>query len=147
MWSLTSANVRGGTVLRRLRALALIILCQVILPAHGQESAPVTASLPALPVTEPAPSIAVPPASLLVAIDDALVRKWESFYAARPDYWQRINERGRRYLHFIICEIERRGMPLEIALLPVIESAYNPEALSRARALGIWQFVPETGKL
>jgi membrane-bound lytic murein transglycosylase D len=79
-------------------------------------------------------------------INDPLVTKWENFYAARPDYWQRINERSRRYLYFITKEIERRGMPLEIALLPVIESAFNPEALSRARAVGIWQFVPATGK-
>ena len=79
-------------------------------------------------------------------IDDQLVRKWEAFYAARPDYWQRITERSKRYLHFIATEVERRGMPLEIALLPFIESAYNPEALSRARASGIWQFVPATGK-
>ena len=79
-------------------------------------------------------------------IDDALVRKWEAYYAARPDYWQRITERSKRYLHFIAAEVERRGMPLEIALLPFIESAYNPEALSRARASGIWQFVPATGK-
>ena len=79
-------------------------------------------------------------------IDDPLVTKWENFYAARPDYWQRINERSKRYLYFIAKEIERRGMPLEIALLPVIESAFNPEALSRARASGIWQFVPATGK-
>jgi membrane-bound lytic murein transglycosylase D len=79
-------------------------------------------------------------------IDDPLVRKWESFYAARPEYWQRITERSKRYLYFIASELERRGMPLEIALLPIIESAYNPEALSRARASGIWQFVPATGK-
>jgi membrane-bound lytic murein transglycosylase D len=82
----------------------------------------------------------------LPTIDDPLVQKWEAFYAARPDYWERINNRGKRYLHFISREIERRRMPLEIALLPVIESAYNPEALSRAKALGIWQFIPETGK-
>ena len=80
-------------------------------------------------------------------IEDPLVRKWENFYAARPDYWARINERSKRYLFFITSEIERRGMPLEIALLPIIESAYNPEALSRARASGIWQFVPATGKI
>ncbi|MBK8741059.1 MAG: transglycosylase SLT domain-containing protein [Betaproteobacteria bacterium] len=79
-------------------------------------------------------------------IDDPLVRKWEEFYVARPEYWQRIIERGKRYLYFITEEIEHRGMPLEIALLPIIESAYNPEALSRARASGIWQFVPATGK-
>jgi membrane-bound lytic murein transglycosylase D len=83
----------------------------------------------------------------LPEIDDPLVRKWESFYAARPEYWQRIAERGKRYLYFIAAEIERRGMPLEIALLPIIESAFNPEALSRARASGIWQFVPATGKI
>jgi membrane-bound lytic murein transglycosylase D len=79
-------------------------------------------------------------------IADPLVTKWENFYAGRPEYWERINERSKRYLHFIAKEIERRGMPLEIALLPVIESAFNPEALSRARAVGIWQFVPATGK-
>ena len=79
-------------------------------------------------------------------IDDLLVRKWENFYAARPEYWQRITERSKRYLYFIAAEIERRGMPLEIALLPIIESAYNPEALSRAHASGIWQFIPETGR-
>ena len=79
-------------------------------------------------------------------IDDSLVRKWEAFYAARPDYWQRITERSKRYLHFIATQLERRNMPLEIALLPFIESAYNPEALSRARASGLWQFVPATGK-
>lgn len=80
-------------------------------------------------------------------IDDDTVRKWESFYASRPEYWERINERGRRYLYFICAEIEQRGMPMEIALLPIIESAYNPVALSKARASGIWQFIPATGKL
>lgn len=80
-------------------------------------------------------------------IDDELVRKWEAFYASRPEYWERINERGRRYLYFICAEIEQRGMPMEIALLPIIESAYNPSALSKSRASGIWQFIPATGKL
>ena len=79
-------------------------------------------------------------------IDDELVRKWENFYASKPDYWERINERGRRYLYFICAEIEQRGMPMEIALLPIIESAYNPAAFSKARASGIWQFIPATGK-
>ena len=211
-----------------LRAAALIVFCEIVLPVHGQEYAPPTDSPSPLPVAsliwqggpipatdamlprpmqapsslDPIPPAVQPPAATLEltpdplvaspaksagadtapaesltpvaathaakifikpafaniwerirsgfklpTIDDPLVRKWEAFYAARPDYWQRINERGKRYLHFITGEIERRGMPLEIALLPVIESAYNPEALSRARALGIWQFVPETGKL
>ena len=80
-------------------------------------------------------------------IDDEVVRKWEVFYASRPEYWERINERGKRYLHLICAEIEQRGMPMEIALLPIIESAYNPSALSKARASGIWQFIPATGKI
>ncbi len=56
-------------------------------------------------------------------------------------------ERSRRYLYFIVVEIEKRNMPMEIALLPMIESAYNPMAYSRSRASGIWQFIPSTGKL
>src|SRR3989440_12510196 len=58
----------------------------------------------------------------------------------------RMIERSRRYLYYIVTEVEKRGMPLEIALLPMIESAYNPMAYSRSRAWGIWQFIPSTGK-
>ena len=55
-------------------------------------------------------------------------------------------ERSRRYLYHIVSEVEKRGMPLEIALLPMVESAFNPNALSTSRASGIWQFMPSTGK-
>jgi membrane-bound lytic murein transglycosylase D len=55
-------------------------------------------------------------------------------------------DRSRRYLYYIVVEVEQRGMPLEIALLPMVESAYNPVALSSSRAAGIWQFMPGTGK-
>jgi membrane-bound lytic murein transglycosylase D len=79
-------------------------------------------------------------------LDDALVRKWEQWYAARPDYVQRMTERGGRYLFHIVEEVERRGIPLEIALLPFVESAFNPEAMSRSAAAGMWQFVPATGR-
>lgn len=79
-------------------------------------------------------------------IDGPLVRRWEKWYASHPDYVARMLERSRRYLYHIIHEVERRGMPMEVAILPMIESAYNPMALSRARALGIWQFIPATGK-
>jgi membrane-bound lytic murein transglycosylase D len=54
--------------------------------------------------------------------------------------------RGERYLYYIISELEARKMPLELALLPVVESAFNPTALSRAKASGLWQFIPATGK-
>jgi membrane-bound lytic murein transglycosylase D len=79
-------------------------------------------------------------------LDTALVRRWENHYAARPDYVRRMSERGGRYLFHIVEEIERRGMPTDLALLPFIESAFNPQALSRVRAAGMWQFMPATGK-
>ncbi len=80
-------------------------------------------------------------------LDGKLVRAQEQWYASRPDYVQRMTERGARYLFHIVQEVERRGMPTELALLPFIESAFNPEAMSSARASGMWQFMPATGKV
>jgi membrane-bound lytic murein transglycosylase D len=79
-------------------------------------------------------------------IDSPLVQHHEAWYLNRPDYLERVVERSRRYLYFVVDELEKRGMPTEIALLPMIESAYNPSAYSRMRAAGIWQFIPSTGK-
>ena len=78
-------------------------------------------------------------------VDDPLVAKWEEWYSTRPDYVARMVDRSRRYLYYIVVEVEERHMPLEVALLPMVESAYNPNALSVARASGIWQFTPSTG--
>jgi len=109
----------------------------------------------AINLAQAAPDAFNPPADVWVRlrngfamteINGPLVRKWERWYAARPDYVARMVERGRRYLFHILSEVESRNMPLEVAILPMIESAYNPQALSRARALGIWQFIPATGK-
>ena len=79
-------------------------------------------------------------------LDSPLVARHEKWYASRPEYVARMTERARRYLHYIVTEVERRGMPSEIALLPMIESAFNPGAYSTSRASGIWQFIPSTGK-
>lgn len=79
-------------------------------------------------------------------IDGPLVDKWEQWYSERPDYVARMVERSRRYLYHIVTEVEARGMPSEIALLPIVESAFNPNAMSMSRASGIWQFMPQTGK-
>ncbi len=79
------------------------------------------------------------------ALEGDLVRHHEQWYASRPDYLQRMTERSRKYLFHIVEELERRGMPAELALLPYIESAFNPQAVSSARAAGIWQFMPATG--
>lgn len=79
-------------------------------------------------------------------LDTKLVARHEKWYADHPDYVERMTDRARRYLYHITEEVERRGMPSEIALLPMIESAFNPGAYSTARASGIWQFIPSTGK-
>jgi membrane-bound lytic murein transglycosylase D len=79
-------------------------------------------------------------------LDNALVLKWQQYYASRPDYVQRMTERGSRYLFYVVEEIDKRGMPTELALLPFIESAFNPQAMSVAQASGMWQFMPATGK-
>lgn len=75
-----------------------------------------------------------------------LVADRQSWYLNRPEALRRIFERGGRYLHHIVEELEKRGMPTELALLPMVESAYNPQAVSPARAMGMWQFIPSTGK-
>ena len=79
-------------------------------------------------------------------LENDLVKNREVWYAARPDYMVRMTERSRRYLFHIVEELERRNMPTELALLPFIESAFNPEAVSSAKAAGMWQFMPATGK-
>jgi membrane-bound lytic murein transglycosylase D len=79
-------------------------------------------------------------------LDSDLVRDHERWYASRPDYVKRMTERGSRYLFHVVEELQRRKMPTELALLPFIESAFNPQAMSSARASGMWQFMPLTGK-
>lgn len=76
-----------------------------------------------------------------------LTRQHEDWFSKHPGYLERGIERSRLYLYFIAEEVEKRGMPMEIALLPMIESAYNPLALSPMKASGIWQFIPSTGKV
>lgn len=82
----------------------------------------------------------------MAPLDSALISDWETYYASRPEYFAKIIENSRPFLYHVITQVERRGMPAEIALLPIIESAYNPVAYSSAAASGIWQFIPSTGK-
>jgi len=79
-------------------------------------------------------------------LNSRLVAEKERFYLERPDYLQRMFARGSRYLFHIVEELEKRGMPTELALLPFVESAMNPVALSHAQAAGLWQFIPSTGR-
>jgi len=79
-------------------------------------------------------------------LENDLVTAQERWYASRPDYIQRMTERSRKYLFHIVEELERRNMPSELALLPFVESAFNPQAVSSAKAAGMWQFMPATGR-
>jgi len=79
-------------------------------------------------------------------LDNAYVRRHTRYYSQRPEYLQRMLERSRPYLYHIVEEIERRKLPTELALLPMVESAFNPLAHSPARASGLWQFIPATGR-
>ena len=79
-------------------------------------------------------------------LQGSLVTDREQWYSSRPDYIFRMTERSRKYLFHIVEEVERRGMPTELALLPFIESAFNPQAVSSAKAAGMWQFMPATGR-
>jgi membrane-bound lytic murein transglycosylase D len=79
-------------------------------------------------------------------LENPLVRRKTREYASSPDYLQRMFDRSRFYLYHIVEEIEKRGLPTELALLPMVESAFNPLAYSRAHASGLWQFIPGTGR-
>jgi membrane-bound lytic murein transglycosylase D len=133
--------------------------------ATASDAAPPDAAQPVaeLPPASPPPTTFAPtmmdltlrPTSLwqrirngfgLPDMSSPLVREEEEWYAKRPDYISRTVARSSRYLYYIVQQVEKRGMPSEIALLPIIESAYNPVAYSRAHASGIWQFIPSTGK-
>lgn len=78
--------------------------------------------------------------------DEARVTPHLEWYARHGDYLERVAQRAEPFLHLIVEEVERRGMPGEIALLPVVESAFQPFAYSHGRAAGIWQFIPGTGR-
>ncbi|HEX6395940.1 MAG TPA: transglycosylase SLT domain-containing protein, partial [Steroidobacteraceae bacterium] len=79
-------------------------------------------------------------------IDSPRIDQQLAFYANNPAYLERVFGRAGLYLHHIVQEIESRGMPLELALLPVVESAFEPYAQSWVRANGLWQFMPGTGE-
>lgn len=79
-------------------------------------------------------------------LSDQYVTSQEQFYGSKPQYITRMTERSSKYLYHIVEELERRQMPTELALLPFIESAFNPQAVSSAKAAGMWQFIPSTGK-
>ena len=136
---------------------------QVPVAADALAQTPPPTPVPAAEVPEqtpppaPVPAAAPPPPPIdvwqrirsgfrLTNLDGVLVQRQEQWYAGNPDYVARMLERGSHFLYHVVEEVEKRRMPMEIALLPMIESAYNPQAYSRAHASGMWQFIPSTGK-
>jgi len=78
--------------------------------------------------------------------NDRRVKAQQAWYVNHPKYLHRVSKRAAPYLYFIIDEIEKRGLPTELALLPIVESAYDPFAYSHGRASGMWQFIPGTAR-
>jgi len=79
-------------------------------------------------------------------VDNPLVTEQIHWFTRDPASLRMVQRRARPYLHFIVEEVERRGLPMELALLPIVESAFRPLATSEDRAAGIWQFIPSTGR-
>lgn len=153
-----------------LRNLALVVPLVMLLsacasqaPVQSDADTPATASSPSAPsagntvATDPGTAAAPEePKDLWQRIrtgfkipqpDTPLVARHEQWFANNPEYIERMVGRARLFLYYIVDEVEKRKMPMEIALLPAIESSYKPHAYSRARAAGLWQFIPSTGRL
>ncbi|MEH6500041.1 MAG: LysM peptidoglycan-binding domain-containing protein [Pseudoalteromonas distincta] len=81
------------------------------------------------------------------AIENPRITQQRLLYAAQPRYFELTSPRAERYMHYVVEQLDARQMPLELALLPFVESGYNPMALSSSSAAGIWQFVPATGEV
>ena len=78
--------------------------------------------------------------------DDKRVESQRNWYLKHPEYMKRVVTRAQPFLYYIVDEIEKRDMPMELVLLPIVESAFDPFAYSHGRAAGMWQFIPGTGK-
>ncbi|MEM9056593.1 MAG: LysM peptidoglycan-binding domain-containing protein [Pseudomonadota bacterium] len=159
-----------------LAAAALVAGCQTAVTATDGEPAPASPapstaavavepavtppappahSTPLPTAPKPAPAAPAPPPDLwqvlragfvLPEADRKSVDQHARWFADHPGYLDRVFTRARPYMHFIVEELARRDMPLELALLPVVESAFDPFAYSHGRAAGLWQFIPGTAR-
>jgi membrane-bound lytic murein transglycosylase D len=125
------------------------------LPAAGVNNALIVHEVRAAPTVARTVDLTAEPDDLWIRLrngfamtnlNDDLTLHYQQWYQNRPDALRRMVERSRPYLHHIVEELEARGMPTEIALLPMVESSFNPMAYSRSHASGLWQFIPATGK-
>jgi len=123
-------------------------------PTPVEPAAPAAEPLSAAPEVTPVPPLA-PPADLWERIrreltwqdlENQQILRQRNRYLAQHDYLHVIADRASLYLYYIVEEVERRGLPMEIALLPMVESTLDPFAISPARAAGLWQIMPATGR-
>lgn len=161
---MTTAPAVRGELLRVLAALLAGVLTAAGCAAdsasrHGRElsAGPLKASSerPHGAVDDPADALAGEAPSIwerlragfaLPPVDHPSVQRALSWHTSHPLYLEAMWQRAERYLHYILEEVERRGMPTEVALLPVVESGFRPQAVSSSAAAGLWQFVPGTGR-
>jgi membrane-bound lytic murein transglycosylase D len=111
------------------------------------EKAPIDDDLPPVPIEYPDVMERIRAGFRLPDVQHPWVQSEYNWYVRNADYMARVFGRAQRYLHHIANEVEARGLPMELALLPVVESAFNPFAYSRSHASGLWQFIPGTGRL
>ena len=81
-----------------------------------------------------------------VTLDEKTLR-YINAYLANPSQLEKLLEKGRYFIYFVLEELDRYGLPPELALLPYIESNYDPFSISSSGAMGIWQFMPATAKI
>ena len=115
-------------------------------PGLSFDSAVAAASLAATPAGPDDILVKLRQGFALTYDDDPRTAAELKWFVSHPDYLERVFTRARRYLPYIVSELERRKLPLEIALLPIVESAYDPFAYSHGRAAGLWQMIPGTAK-
>ncbi len=139
---------------------AALLLAPPVLASPTATVAPSEVAEPALSLYSPVHDVRLD--SSPAAPDDALDRLRRNFrltytdnprtaaekrwFVRHPEYLERVFTRAQRYLPYIVEELERRDLPLELALLPIVESAYDPFAYSHGRAAGLWQMIPGTAK-
>ena len=139
---------------------SVMYLSILLFASPGVAENPAAAASPALTLISPVAGMSLE--STPAGPEDVLAKLRRSFhltytehrrtaaelqwFAKHPDYLQRVFTRAQRYLPYIVAELERRDMPLELALLPIVESAYDPFAYSHGRAAGLWQMIPGTAR-
>lgn len=155
----------NNNVLRRIVIVSYILFgvygCQTMDPNTSDQMA--TAAIeplvlspdPELNDETPVTETEIPAEDLWVRIRDQLlwqevhneaIAKARDRFLRQTNYLPTMAKRAAPYLHYIVGEVEKRGMPIEIALLPMVESAYNPFARSPQSATGLWQIMPSTGE-